>query len=101
MYTPNPINTSNIDLPADILTLVEKIAENTHDVWAAGRIAEGWTHGETRDDANKITPCLVPYCDLPESEKEYDRVTATSVLKMVIKMGYTISKKEGSTKRKI
>ena len=92
MYTPNPINISNIDLPSDILTLVEKIAENTHDVWAAGRIAEGWTYGETRDDAKKTTPCLVPYCDLPESEKEYDRATATSVLKLVMLLGYTISK---------
>lgn len=51
MYIPNPIDTSNVDLPADILVLVEKIAENTHDVWAAGRIAEGWTYGETWDDA--------------------------------------------------
>lgn len=92
MYTPNPIDTSNIDLPADILTLVEKIAENTHDVWAAGRIAEGWTYGKTRDDARKTTPCLVPYSELPESEKEYDRATATSALKLVMKLGYMISK---------
>ena len=92
MYTPNPIDISNIDLSTDVLTLVEKIAENTHEVWAAGRIAEGWTHGETSDDAKKTTPCLVPYCDLPESEKEYDRATATSVLKLVMKLGYTISK---------
>lgn len=92
MYTPNPIDTSNIDLPADILMLVEKIAENTHDIWAAGRIAEGWTYGEARNDAQKTTPCLVPYSDLVESEKEYDRATATSVLKMVMTLGYTISK---------
>ena len=65
MYTPNPIDTSNITLPAEILSLVEKIAENTHDVWAAGRIAEGWTYGETRDDKKKTTPCLVPYSKLP------------------------------------
>lgn len=92
MYRPNPIDTSNIKLPADILVLVEKIAENTHDVWAAGRIAEGWTYGEARDDAKKTTPCLVPYGDLPESEKEYDRATATSVLKLAMLLGYTISK---------
>ena len=92
MYLPNPIDISSIDLPDDILTLVEKIAENTHDVWAARRIAEGWTYGETRNDAQKTTPCLVPYCDLPESEKEYDRATAASVLKLVMKLGYTISK---------
>lgn len=92
MYTPNPIDTSDITLPAEILALVEKIAENTHDVWAAGRIAEGWTYGEMRDDIKKTTPCLVPYSKLPESEKEYDRSTAVSVIKLMLKFGYTVSR---------
>ena len=92
MYTPNPIDTSDITLPAEILALVEKIAENTHDVWAAGRIAEGWTYGKMRDDMQKTTPCLVPYSELSESEKEYDRNTALSVIKLMLKLGYTISR---------
>lgn len=92
MYIPNPTDTSTIILPIEILDLVEEIAENTHDVWAAGRIAEGWTYGETRDDIKKTTPCLVPYSELPESEKEYDRSTAVSVIKLMLKFGYTISR---------
>ena len=92
MYTPNPINTSHIQLSADILALVEKLAKNTHEVWAAGRIAEGWVYGERRDDALKQHPCLVPYEDLPESEKEYDRATAMETLKTIISLGFTISK---------
>ena len=92
MYTPNPIDTSDISLPSEILALVEKIAENTHNVWAKGRIAEGWTYGAMRDDIKKTTPCLVPYSELSENEKEYDRNTAMSVIKLMLKLGYTVSK---------
>ena len=93
MYTPKPFNTDNIELPEELLALTEKIAENVHEVWAQGRIAEGWTYGETRNDQLKTTPCLIPYSDLPEVEKEYDRRTALQTLKTIIALGYTIEKK--------
>lgn len=91
-YNPKPIDTSKIELSSDLLGLTEQIAENVHEVWSAGRIAEGWTYGEKRDDKQKQTPCLVPYSDLPESEKEYDRKTALNTLKLVIALGYRIEK---------
>jgi ryanodine receptor 2 len=72
--------------------LLERLAENTHDVWAAQRIKEGWEYGPMRDDANKKHPCLVPYADLPESEKEYDRKTSAETIKAVMALGYVISK---------
>lgn len=93
MYKPNPADTSSIVLSDDLLELTEKIAENVHDVWAEGRIKEGWTYGEVRDDAKKETPCLVAYDELPESEKEYDRNTALETVKLIIKLGYEIKKK--------
>lgn len=92
MYIPKPVDTSGVELPAELLELTEKISENVHDIWAAGRIAEGWTYGERRDDEKKQTPCLVPYSDLSESEKEYDRNTATETLKLIMALGYKISK---------
>lgn len=92
MYTPKPVDTSNIVLPNDLLELTEKIAENVHDTWAIGRIEQGWTYGENRDDAKKTTPCLVEYSLLPESEKEYDRKTALETLKLIIALGYKIEK---------
>lgn len=92
MYKPNPIDTSSVSLPDDILVLSEKIAENVHDIWSAGRIADGWTYGEARNDKIKTTPCLVPYAELPESEKEYDRKTALETLKLIIALGYKIEK---------
>lgn len=92
MYTPKPINTDNIVLSEDLIELTEKIAENVHEVWSSGRISEGWTYGEKRNDTKKETPCLVPYSQLPESEKEYDRKTAMETIKFIISCGYKIEK---------
>lgn len=92
MYKPEPIDTSAIELSAELLELTEKIAENVHDVWAERRIREGWSYGEIRDDVNRKTPCLVPYNELPESEKEYDRSTALETVKVIISLGYEIKK---------
>ena len=89
-YNLNPVDTSDIVLPEELLTLTEKIAENVHDVWAVGRIAEGWTYGTVKDLEKKTTPQMVAYNDLPESEKEYDRNTALETLKLIVKLGYSI-----------
>ena len=92
MYTPKPIDTKEVELPEKLIALTEKIAENVHDVWAEGRIKEGWTFGNVKDSVSKTTPMLVPYSELPESEKDYDRKTALETLKVIIKLGYTIEK---------
>lgn len=91
-YEPKPIDTSDVTLPAELVALTEKIAENVHDVWSAGRMAEGWTYGEKKDAEKKTTPLLIPYSELPESEKDYDRNTAFETLKLIVKMGYRIEK---------
>lgn len=91
-YTPQPIDTTAIKLPKELNPLVEQMAKNVHEVWAAGRIADGWTYGATRDDAEKTHPCLVPYEELPESEKEYDRNTAIGTLKFILAQGFRINK---------
>lgn len=92
MYNPQPIDTGKTELPEELLALTEKIAENVHEIWAQGRIEEGWTYGERRDDTQKTTPCLVPYAKLPESEKEYDRKTAMETLRLILALGYRIEK---------
>lgn len=92
MYDPKPMDTGGVALPEELLALTEQIAENVHDVWAAGRIAEGWTYGQTRDTEKKTTPLLVPYGELPESEKQYDRNTALETIRLILKMGYRIER---------
>lgn len=91
-YNPMPIDTSNVELPKEILELSEQLAKNTHDVWAKSRMEQGWTYGETRNDEKKETPCLIAYEELSENEKEYDRNTAIETLKLIIKLGYSIQK---------
>ena len=91
-YIPSPINLDEVELPNDILSLVELIAKNVHEVWADARVKEGWTYGKHKDSIKKTTPCLVPYEELPEEEKEYDRKTALETIKLIIKLGYKISK---------
>lgn len=92
MYEPKPADTSRVVIPEELLALAEKLAENVHENWAQARIAEGWTYGQVRDDEKKTTPCLVPYGELPEIEKEYDRVTALQTLKLIVALGFRIEK---------
>ena len=93
MYEPKPIDTRDVRLPGELEVLMERIAENVHEHWAVGRIREGWTYGPRRDDGKKTHPCLVPYDQLPDSEKEYDRTTAGETLRLILALGYTIEKK--------
>ena len=91
-YKPQPADTSSIDLPTDMLQLVEQVAKNVHEVWANSRISQGWTWGPKRSDELKTHPCLIPYEDLPEVEKQYDRDTAIGTLKLIMKLGFKITK---------
>lgn len=89
-YTPQPIDTNDVVLPKELNELAEMIAKNVHEVWSAGRISDGWSYGEERNDVNKKHPCLVPYEELSEEEKDYDRNTSQETLKLIIKLGFKI-----------
>ncbi|MBQ9355878.1 MAG: Ryanodine receptor Ryr [Prevotella sp.] len=89
-YTPQPVQLSDVTLTGDLLELREAIAENAHDVWAAARISQGWIYGPERDDHSLHHPDIVPYCSLPDSEKEYDRIMALDTIKLVQKLGFDI-----------
>lgn len=91
-YTPQPIDTKDVVLPQELNELAEKIAKNVHEVWSAGRMKNGWTYGEERNDAEREHPCLVPYEELSGSEKEYDRNTSQETLKLIMKLGFKIVK---------
>ena len=91
-YTPTPVDTTNIQLPEELMALAEAISKNVHEVWAQNRIREGWTYGPVRDDQKRQTPCLVPYDQLPEEEKAYDRNTAFGTLKFIVSQGFEIHK---------
>ena len=91
-YVPKPAQTDDIVLSEELNSLVEAMAKNVHEVWAESRISQGWTYGPERNDALKHHPCLVPYEELPEVEKAYDRDTAVGTLKLICKLGFKITK---------
>ena len=91
-YIPAPIDLSDVVLPDSLLELTEAIAENTHEVWSQNRLSNGWTYGPKRNDAKLKHPDLIPYADLPEVEKEFDRATAINAIKLIVKLGYRIEK---------
>ena len=83
-------------LPEELIELTEKLAKNVHENWAKGRIAEGWILGPEREESIKTTPCLVEYEELPDSERDFDRNTAMETIKLIIKLGYQISKQQNT-----
>ena len=89
-YDPKPIDTSKIDLPAPLMEIAELLARNAHEIWAEQRFLDGWRWCATRNDDKREHPMLVPYEELPESEKEYDRRAAQLTLKAVVALGFTI-----------
>ena len=91
-YVPQPMDTTDVQLPEELDALVEQIAKNVHEVWAQSRMEQGWIYGPERNDALKQHPCLIPYEELPEVEKAYDRDTAFGTLKLITKLGFKISK---------
>lgn len=91
-YTPQPVNTEDIELSVELYSLVEQMAKNVHEVWAQSRIEQGWRYGKERNDALKTHPCLVAYEELPETEKSYDRNTSVETLKLITKLGFKITK---------
>ena len=91
-YVPQPMDTKDIQLPKDLNVLVEQMAKNVHEVWAQSRMEQGWTYGADRSNVLKQHPCLVPYEELPEVEKAYDRDTALGTLRLICKLGFKISK---------
>lgn len=91
-YVPQPMDTKDVQLPKELNVLVEQMAKNVHEVWAQNRMEQGWTYGADRSDVLKQHPCLVPYEELPEVEKAYDRDTALGTLRLICKLGFKISK---------
>ena len=89
-YVPIPVDTTGVILPKELLPLIEKMAMNVHEVWAESRIKDGWRYGPSRNDKEKTSPCLVPYEELPEREKTYDRDSALGTIKLIMKLGFSI-----------
>ena len=91
MHDPlKPIATKDVRIPASLEKIVERLAAHIHEKWADFRKQAGWSFGNRRDEAEKKQPLLLPYAEIPESEKKIDRVIATETIKALLSLGYII-----------
>lgn len=96
-YQPRPFAPASTGaLPPELHPLREQLAANAHEVWSAARMAQGWTWGPVRDDAQKQHPCLIPYDQLPESEKLLDRNAVAGALTAIMHFGWRLQPPAGS-----
>ncbi len=71
--------------------LSEQLARHVHETWMENRRKDGWVYGERRDDVLKTHPCLVPYEQLSEEEKDYDRATSQETILFIREAGFEIT----------
>ena len=89
-YRPAPLDTSAVTMTTELQLLVEQLAENAHDTWATMRMSAGWRYGRKRNDKALRHPCLIPYAELSEDEREIDRQMVEATVRAILSLGYEI-----------
>ncbi|XP_061097426.1 ryanodine receptor 3-like isoform X2 [Conger conger] len=89
-YKPAPLELCDVKLTPGQEVLVDKLAENAHNVWAKDRIKQGWTYGILQDLKSKRNPRLVPYALLDERTKKSNRDSLREAIRTLVGYGYNI-----------
>lgn len=63
--------------------MFEILSEMEHNRWMAHMYLSGWQFGETRNDKRKIHTDLIPYPDLSEQVKDWDRNAIENIPKLL------------------
>ena len=74
---------------------IERMAELEHGRWNVERLRDGWRFGRPRDDARKLHDCLVPWENLPENIREYDRNSIRAFPKILSEAGLEVFRRPG------
>jgi len=78
---------------------VEIMAELEHGRWNVERLLGGWKWGPIKDEANKTSPLIIPWSELPEEWKEYDRDTARQIPDYLEKVGMEVVRMPASKRK--
>ncbi|CAL8106014.1 unnamed protein product [Calicophoron daubneyi] len=96
-YKPQPLDLSQIRLSPRLESLVDQLAENTHNLWARDRISQGWTYGFTEDHAQKRSPHLVSFREVDPIIRRSNRETAVETVKTLLAYGYSFEQISSET----
>ncbi|KAJ6664647.1 hypothetical protein lerEdw1_006220 [Lerista edwardsae] len=89
-YKPAPMDLSCIKLTPSQEAMVDKLAENAHNVWARDRIRQGWTYGIQQDVKNRRNPRLVPYALLDDRTKKSNKDSLREAVRTLIGYGFNL-----------
>uniref|UniRef100_A0A8C3CVW0 Ryanodine receptor 2 n=1 Tax=Cairina moschata TaxID=8855 RepID=A0A8C3CVW0_CAIMO len=89
-YKPAPMDLSFIKLTPSQEAMVDKLAENAHNVWARDRIRQGWTYGIQQDVKNRRNPRLVPYALLDDRTKKSNKDSLREAVRTLLGYGYNL-----------
>uniref|UniRef100_A0A8D0APV1 Ryanodine receptor 2 n=1 Tax=Sander lucioperca TaxID=283035 RepID=A0A8D0APV1_SANLU len=89
-YKPAPLDLSHIKLTSTQEAMVDKLAENAHNVWARDRIRQGWTYGIQQDVKSRRNPRLVPYILLDERTKKSNKDSLREAVRTLLGYGYNL-----------
>jgi len=92
MWQPEPTDTHDVVIPPQVADVMEILSQHAHDTWGRKRIEDRWRYGPTRDDEEKLHPNLVPYDQLTDGEKSYDRELIAETIRLLLKLGFTIER---------
>ncbi|XP_072545007.1 ryanodine receptor 2 [Salminus brasiliensis] len=87
IFTPTPVDTSQVVLPPQLELIRECLAENLHELWLLDKIEQGWTHGPVRDDSKKVHPGLVEFSKLPDQERHGNLQAAENTIRTLLALG--------------
>jgi hypothetical protein len=71
---------------------VERLAKREHERWVRREVKTGWRYGDPRDDARRLHPCVRPWEELAEDERDKDRLIVAELPKIVDAAGMTMAR---------
>ncbi|XP_066527985.1 ryanodine receptor 2 [Hoplias malabaricus] len=101
IFTPTPVDTSQVEMPPQLELIRERLAENLHELWLLDRIEQGWNHGAVREDSKRVHPGLVEFSKLPEQERNNNLQAAENTIRNLLALGASIRLSDGYAEKNI
>jgi len=71
---------------------VTLMARMEHEHWCQEKTAEGWKYGSEKDPDKKTNPSILPWEELPGTEKEKNRKFITGLPRLLARAGFQIER---------